>query len=68
MKEEFRPRGCGDCSYCQIRYVKKYMDNTFKCKAMQYKTIDVLGVWNNTPDWCPLPKKEEAEARLKELY
>ncbi len=55
-KEKFRPQGCGDCSYCQIRFVKKLEDNTFKCIAMKYKTIDVQGVWENTPEWCPLPK------------
>ena len=47
---------CETCKYCQTRYVAKIMDNTFKCRLMKYKTIDVPVLGGGSPAWCPINK------------
>ena len=47
---------CETCRYCQTRYVAKIMDNTFKCRLLKYKTIDVPVLDGGCPVWCPLNK------------
>lgn len=56
MTDEKKTPRCDECKYCQTRYVAKIMDNTFKCRLMKYKTIDVVVLGGGSPAWCPLKK------------
>jgi len=49
---------CHNCKYCQIRYVKKNMDNTWRCKIQKFKEcydpeIQGFSVYTHVPVWCP---------------
>lgn len=50
------PECCDFCRYCQCRFLKKYMDNIYRCKLMRYKTITTS--INERPEWCPLKPVE----------
>lgn len=45
---------CEACHYCQIRFVKSIQDNTYRCKLMKCKPIEIPSVLEGVPDWCPL--------------
>ena len=60
---------CDTCKYCQIRYVKRSMDNTFRCRIQKFKEcydpeIENFSIYTHAPSWCPLLKK--AENNVKE--
>jgi hypothetical protein len=58
------PECCDFCRYCQCRFLKKYMDNIYRCKLMRYKTITTS--INERPEWCPL-KPVENEKKGAEM-
>jgi hypothetical protein len=60
-------RSCEVCRYCQIRFVKKNMDNTYKCRIMKFKecydpSVENFSVYTNAPTWCPLNKELNSES------
>ena len=55
---------CESYRYCQIRHVKKNMDNIYRCKIMKYKecydpSIEDFSVMTHSPLWCPDKRKKE---------
>jgi len=54
---------CENCNYCQIRFVERELDNSYRCKIMKYKechdeTMKGFNVMEHSPTWCPLKKGE----------
>ena len=57
---------CENCNYCQYPRTSDDNGGACKCRAMKRKTIDVMVSLGETPEWCPI-KKREKECYIK-LY
>ncbi|MCL2207235.1 MAG: hypothetical protein FWB90_03960 [Fibromonadales bacterium] len=62
--ENYTPTCCDSCKYCQLRFVKRAMDNSWRCRLMKYKdcydaTIKDFCVAQHLPTWCPLLKQKK---------
>ena len=58
MRKENDMAQCIFCNYCKFPRTANDNGGACECKLMKYKTIDVWVSGGNTPEWCPLNKKE----------